>query len=269
MFYVYALFRENGVPFYIGKGRGPRMTGHIRQAQAGHKGYRFNIIRKMLADGHEVPLLKIHEGLTEAVAHEYEIALIKAIGRRPAGPLVNETDGGQGVSGRIVTPEQRALMSARVKYWHTPEARAKAAATKRGRKHTPEARANMSASKVGKKKSPEHVAKVIAANRGRRRSPEARAKMAAAKLGRKLSPEARLKTIAALVGRPVSQKTRLKISVANSGKKRSAIALERMSVAAKKRMTPEVREKISAAKLGKKLGSRLHKSTSLQGELML
>jgi hypothetical protein len=126
-FYVYALFRESGVPLYIGKGCGDRWLHHEKRARNGVGGYKHEIIRGMQARGLEVIKVKLHEGLTEAVAHAYEVALIRAIGRGQAGPLVNLTDGGDGVSGFKHPPGKK----------RSPEHVAKVAAARRGKKFSP------------------------------------------------------------------------------------------------------------------------------------
>lgn len=135
-FYVYALFRENGVPFYIGKGQGDRWLVHEYHARATkRRDARCSIIRRMQSAGRDVPKIKLHEGLTEATACAYEIALIAAIGRDNVGPLVNLTDGGEGKSGWVTSPETRAKIGAanrgRIR---TPEAIEKTAVKLRGRK---------------------------------------------------------------------------------------------------------------------------------------
>jgi hypothetical protein len=65
----------------------------------------------------EVPYVKVREHITEAEAFETEIALIKAIGRFPFGPLVNMTDGGEGSSGHVRSLRTRLLIAEGVRRW--------------------------------------------------------------------------------------------------------------------------------------------------------
>jgi hypothetical protein len=192
-YYVYVLFRENGVPFYVGKGKGPRWGAHERAARSGVWGHKAAIIRDMQARAIEVIKIKLHESLSEGVAYEYEIALIKAIGRLPIGPLVNLSDGGEdppSMRGRKHSPETRAKMAAKATGRKmSPESIAKSVAANRGRKLSFEHRAKIAAPLIGKKKSPEAIEKSVAKRRGRKRTAESRAKMALAKLGKKQSPE--------------------------------------------------------------------------------
>lgn len=191
-FYVYALFRENGVPFYIGKGRGRRLADHDMAARRGDRGYRNAIIRSMQANGVELIRVKIHEGLTETIAHAYEITLIAAIGRHPHGPLTNLTDGGEGfvgfkhTKGRKQSPEHIAKRSAaRRGKALSAEHIANMTAARLGKKASPGTRAKMSATRVGRKRKPEHIAIISAANRGKKRSPEALANITAAQRKRR------------------------------------------------------------------------------------
>lgn len=93
-FYVYVLFRPNGVPCYIGKGRGPRWK---RLSSGNRNPHVDNIIKSA---GGCIPAIKIREGLSEKNALDIERALIAAIGRKDhGGPLVNMTDGGLGYFG--------------------------------------------------------------------------------------------------------------------------------------------------------------------------
>ena len=187
-FYVYALFREDGSPFYIGKGSNGRWIEHERRARAGAKGYRFSIIRKMWARGIDVPKIKLHEGLTEEVAHGYEVALIAALGRHPLGPLVNLTDGGEGVSG-LSSQTRAKIAEAASRRTLSPETRAKIAAANRGKTLTPEHCAKFGAANRGRRHSLNAVAKIRDAAIGRKASSETRAKMSAAQRGKKHSPE--------------------------------------------------------------------------------
>ena len=87
--YVYIIFDKNGLPLYVGSGRGNRWL-HM---------------------GNDVPKVKIHRNLSRKTAFKYELALINAIGRKEdGGPLIN---GRQGV--RELSPETKAKISAKLK----------------------------------------------------------------------------------------------------------------------------------------------------------
>jgi hypothetical protein len=83
-FYVYAFLRENGTPYYIGKGTGKRIYQNT-----GRKG------TKRPVNGGTV--VKIKEHLTEEEAFELERTLILFYGRKcDGGILHNFSEGGQG-----------------------------------------------------------------------------------------------------------------------------------------------------------------------------
>ena len=214
-FYVYAFFRKDGTPYYIGKGQGKRINESTgRRSKLPPKDR-----RKVLASG-----------LTEPESFEYEIALISLLGRKDQGTgcLRNLTDGGDGTSGAVHSPETRAKLSAASKGRKlSAEARAKVSAA--ASNPSPETRAKMSAALKGRKHSPEHRAKISAAVRNQ--SPETRAKRSAALKGRPLSPEHRAKLSAAASKRKFSPETRAKLSAAGKGQIQS----------------PETRAKKSAA----------------------
>lgn len=187
-FYVYIYFRPNGVPCYVGKGCRSRWIKHERDC---HNPHLAAIIR---VAGGELPKVKIREGLTHDEAIEIERAFILAIGREPYGPLVNQTDGGEGMEGWSPSQETRAKMrlkwqrqdhnkreQARLRVLQSPEHRAKMSALQKGRPLTPEWKAKVVAATWGRKHSPEAIERSRQGSLGKKRSAEARAKMSAAR----------------------------------------------------------------------------------------
>lgn len=176
-YYCYVLFRADGSPFYVGKGRKNRWLVHEKEAKRG-RSYKDNIICEMIDAGQEVPKVKIAEGLDAATAAAYEIAWIAALGRHPTGPLTNLTAGGDGC----------VELSA--------ESRAKIAASLTGRSngpHSAEARAKMSAALSGNARGPhaaEHKDAIRAAMKAQWADPVIRSRRAGGGMkGRKHSPE--------------------------------------------------------------------------------
>lgn len=137
-FYAYIHAKPDGTPFYAGKGNGRRLNMFHRRNQH-HK----NIVAKY---GRRNILIGRLDCSDESAAFDLEMGLIKCI-KRMGIELTNLTDGGHGPSGLIVTPEQRAKISATLtgrpgRPW-TEEAKAKVGAANRGKKRTPEQRAKM------------------------------------------------------------------------------------------------------------------------------
>lgn len=167
------LFRINGIPCYVGKGRGNRWERHQGRAKNSNR-HLGSIIDQGRAAGKELPRIKVAEDLTEESAFELERLLIGCLGRGDAGPLVNLTDGGDGPSGYKPSAE---LIRRQV------EAR-------RGKLHPPGSNERRSAGLKGKAKSLEHAAAVGAAHKGKKKAsgwwstPEGRAKQAANNPGR-------------------------------------------------------------------------------------
>jgi hypothetical protein len=96
-FYVYVLWRSDKMePFYVGKGHNGRVLQHFCESESSNH-FKTRIIAKTDV------LISLTPAESEEAAHEREIALIAAIGRRDldAGPLANLTDGGEGTSGHI------------------------------------------------------------------------------------------------------------------------------------------------------------------------
>jgi hypothetical protein len=91
-YYVYQYLRENGTPYYIGKGKGKR-------AWLSHK--RENGVNLLPKNQDRIQILK--ENLTEEEALELEVKLTSYYGRKDKGTgiLRNMTDGGEGSTGRV------------------------------------------------------------------------------------------------------------------------------------------------------------------------
>jgi len=173
-FYRYAYLRKDGSPYYYGKGKGNR---------AWSKNHSINLPK----DKSRIIILK--SNLTEAEAFAEEKLWISFYGRinNGTGILRNLTDGGEGSSGHIHTPETIAKISGENNHFY-------------GQKHNQESRAKMSKAQTGQKKSPETRAKMSAAHTGVKLSPETRAKIGAAKTGKTPSPETRAKMSKAQTG---------------------------------------------------------------------
>lgn len=197
-FYVY-LHRKatSGEVFYVGKGCGNRAWFHSNRSQHWR-----NVAKK-----HGVIVSIFESGLREWAAHEIECEQIALYGRMDCGygKLVNKSDGGEGISGRVTTADMREKFR---KIWL-------------GKKRPPELIAKMVAASIAKtkgcKKGPmpeETKRKLSLVKTGTKASPETRAKMSAALKGRKCpkSPEHRAKISAAQIGRPREEFTKAKIS---------------------------------------------------------
>jgi len=161
IFYIYAYIRKsNGTPYYIGKGQGNR---------AYDKAHEVNIPKD------RSKIIFMETNLSEIGSLALERRYIRWYGRKDLGTgiLHNRTDGGDGGSGAVRSPETRTKISESHKllYGGHPE------------QHP----------WYGKKHKPESLEKIIASNKRRVISLETRAKMSAAKKGKPLSIEHRIK----------------------------------------------------------------------------
>lgn len=114
-YYTYMLVDpRSGAPFYVGKGKNRRCYQHVAEARTTNRNsHKCNVIRKILSLGMEPVVKVVDSDLTESVAFELEEFLIQEIGRsdRHGGLLTNKTNGGEGASGAIRTPEMKQKLS--------------------------------------------------------------------------------------------------------------------------------------------------------------
>ncbi len=154
-FYTYAYLREDGTPYYVGKGRGKRAFSRARK-------------------GTRVPprerILFLKKNLTEKEAFRHEVYMIAVLGRKDLGTgiLRNRTGGGEGTSG--------VIRSEKWKEAHRKprplEVKRKISETKMGHEVSPETRRKISEGRKGKGCRPcseETKAKIGEANRGHNR----------------------------------------------------------------------------------------------------
>lgn len=150
-FYTYLHCKPDGTPFYVGKGFGMRCFNFIAGRSTHHK----NICAKY---GAENILVYVFPAKSEEEAFLDEMHQIAQL-RREGFPIINLTDGGDGVSGLVHSDESRKRISAAKMGYPSPrkgvtlskETREKISRSWEDRIVTPETRAKQSASLTGKK----------------------------------------------------------------------------------------------------------------------
>jgi hypothetical protein len=186
-FYTYAYLREDGSPYYVGKGNGVRLYKKSRKEIRPPK----DISR----------ILFLKQNLTEEEAFKHEKYMIAVFGRKDLGEgiLHNKTNGGEGSSGLIVTEETKKKLSK----------------INSGKNHP----------QYGKPKSEEARRKISENNRNR--SQEIREKIRQAKLGEKNWFYGRTGEAHPMFGRKLSDETRKKLSEIKKGQIPSSVTLQK------------------------------------------
>ncbi|BAU39993.1 group I intron endonuclease [Ralstonia phage RSP15] len=179
--YVYQLRREDSQePYYIGKGKGKRAWEHIQGHMLNTSQHNRNKAAKAKREGVEILVEFLWTDLSDEEAQRREVWAIKMWGRKDLkeGPLTNMTDGGDGMSGRIMSEETKKKIGdanrgnkrpdfaeyARTRnYKHSDETKAKISASNSKRKHSEETKAKIGAKHKGKTISKEHQEARIAA----------------------------------------------------------------------------------------------------------
>ena len=193
-YYVYMHLRENGTPYYVGKGKDER-------AYENH-GRRFPVPPRER-------IKIVLTNLTEEQAFSNEKDFIAWYGRKDnnTGILRNLTDGGEGMSGykhteeskkiikekrknQVFTDETRKKLSESIKRGYEDGSRPKGML---GKKHTEEHKEYMRKLYTGRPITEEQKKKISIANKGRKHSPEYGQRISERQIGTKASEETKQK----------------------------------------------------------------------------
>jgi len=257
-YYTYAYLREDRTPYYIGKGKDDRI---------------YSTCRRNTPPKDKSRIIFLKQNLTEEEAFKHEIYMIAVFGRKDLGTgiLRNLTDGGEGLSGRVLSEETRRKLSEVHKgKTLSEEHKIKLSEAKKGKTSnrkgvilSEETKIKMSEAKKNpseetrKKISDAHKAnKTIPPSRkGSILSEEHRRKIGESNKGKICSEETKRKI--GEVKKNQSEETRKKISEAHKGKTHSNETKEKMSEAHKgntnrlgKTHSEESKRKLSEAKKG-------------------
>ncbi len=172
-YYTYAYLREDGTPYYIGKGKGNRIYRNNGRGC------------KKPKDKSKIIFLK--QNLTEEDAFRHEIYMITIFGRKnlETGILHNRTDGGEGSSGATRSLELRNKISKSLKgRIVSEETKRKLSEISKGRIVSEETKRKLSQINKGKVISEETKRKMSESRKNRVVTKEAREKISKSKKGR-------------------------------------------------------------------------------------
>ena len=183
-FYTYAYLREDKTPYYVGKGKGYRIYNKSK--------------REFKPPKDKSRIIYLKQNLTEEEAFKHEIYMIAVFGRKDLGTgiLHNRTNGGEGVSGAVISEEHKRKLS-EVNKGNT---------NRLGKTHSKKTRIQMSEAKQGKTFSQEHRKKISEANKGKN-------------CGKTPSEETKRKMSEATQGQTHSEETKRKIGEAKKNTK--------------------------------------------------
>lgn len=164
-FYTYAYLREDGTPYYIGKGRGNRIYSKQRGVKAPKNKSRIIFLKK---------------DITEEEAFKHEVYMIFVFGRKDLGTgiLRNKTNGGEGATGRQWSEKSRDKVrlaqlgnNHATGYRLSEEHKEQIRRAQLGRKASEKSRERNRLSHLGKRMSEVTKEKIGLANRGRKKPP--------------------------------------------------------------------------------------------------
>lgn len=212
-FGAYIHFRPDGRVFYVGKGRETRALNLRPGTRSRHHAC---VVAK---DGAENIVVSFIPCESEQAAFALEVAMISRF-RKMGEPLVNHTNGGEGVSGLVFSDESRTKMKASsAERWADPEVRKAHGAKALGHKMSEECKEKHRISSTGRRHSQQSKDKMSAVQTGRIVSLQCREKLREANLGKKQTEASKLKRKVALQGRAFSDEHRAKLSLAMQGNK--------------------------------------------------
>jgi len=192
-YYTYAYLREDGTPYYIGKGKGRRIYSKAKD--------------EIRIPKNKSRIIFLKQNLTEEEAFKHEIYMIDVFGRKDlrTGILRNKTDGGEG----------GAMMLGKK---HKQESIQRMSEIKKGKKFTEEHKRKIGEAHKGRTLTEEHKKKIGIAGKGRTYTEESRKKISDARKGKTHTEETKRKMRESAKGRVHSEESKRKMSEAKKKK---------------------------------------------------